>query len=1027
MFERTPVFRSALRLAGAALLALLAAVPPARAQSTATVQGSVTDEQGAVVPNAKVVARQVATGLERETQTSAAGEYVFSALPAGVYRLEVRADGFKTKIVDGLEVEVARSVVQNLTLAVGSHSEEATVSADAPLVELGTAAVGQVIDQRTVQQIPLNGRHFVDLGLLIPGSVTPPQNGFLTAPLRGQGSFAFNTAGNREDTVNFMINGVNLNDQAQNQITFQPSINTVQEFKVDNSTFSAEYGRSSGAIVNIATRSGSNDFHGEAFEFLRNQSLDAANVFSTKKSPFRRNQFGANVSGPIAKNRTFFFVTYEGLRQRQGLDVNSGVLTDAERAGVTDPISRRLLDFIPSANSGTNRFVGAATAPVDIDQWTGDLSHSLAANDTLHAYYAFQHDKRVEPTLQGNTVPGFGDTRESRRQIGTLNETHVFGPTLVNEARFGFNRIKIDFTPNTELDPSGLGIGVGGNGAIGLPQISIATIGLNFGGPGGFPQGRTDTTTVFSDTLSWVTGRHSFKFGGEWRRFDNVNYTLDTGTFNFGSVADFQAGRGNAFAITLGDRASEAVQSALGLFVQDRFRPLSNLTLELGLRYDWNMTPTEKDDRFVVFDPATDTLASVGASRGGDIYGQNHNLEPRLGIVWDPWKDGRTSVRAAYALLVDQPVTNVVTPTASNPPLATPLTFAGTIGLAGAAATAGPAGLAPQTVSPDFTNARVHSFNVNVQRELGRDMSVMIGYFGSRGVDLRISRNINQLVNGVRPFAALAASSPILPGRTLGNITEIDSAGKSWYDSMWVSATRRLSHGLQLNASYTLSKSEDYNSLNSQGVVIQDSTNIAGDKGPSDYDARHRFVLSALYALPFKGNGFVEGWELGAVTQAQSGNPINVVTNVGTFTGVANTLRPDLIGDPAVLGSADQWFANGVCDPRIAGSCTSASVFALPVSASGQFHFGNLPRNAIIGPAFFNTDVSLTKRTKLRGSAGLEIRLEVFDVFNHPNLGQPGRIATVGSTSFGIIRTTRFPTGDSGSSRQIQLAMKLLF
>ena len=236
------------------------------------------------------------------------------------------------------------TVTADFQLTVGKVAEEVHVTGASPIVESTTISVGAVIDQRTVQEVPLNGRHFVDLGLLIPGSVTPPQNGFLTAPLRGQGSFAFNTAGNREDTVNFMVNGINLNDMAQNQITFQPSINTVSEFKVDNQTFSAEYGRNSGAIVNIATRSGTNAFHGEAFEFFRNDVLDARNFFNqepARKSPFKRNQFGVSMGGPIVLNRTFFFASYEGLRQRQGLDINSGVLTDAERAAVTDPVSRR--------------------------------------------------------------------------------------------------------------------------------------------------------------------------------------------------------------------------------------------------------------------------------------------------------------------------------------------------------------------------------------------------------------------------------------------------------------------------------------------------------------------------------------------------------------------------------------------------------------------------------------------------------------------------------------------------------------
>src|ERR1700754_4212211 len=305
---------------------------------------------------------------------------------------------------------------------VGAISEQVLVSSDVPVIESTTTSVGTVINQRTVQDIPLNGRHFVDLGLLIPGSVTPPQNGFLTAPLRGQGSFGLNTAGGREDTVNFMINGINLNDMVQNQITFQPSINIVQEFKADNSTFSAEYGRNSGAIVNIATRSGTNEFHGELFEFLRNDALDARNFFDLKKPPFRRNQFGFAIGGAVpvpdfrkeptgtfhlAKNKTFFFFSYEGLRQRQGLSLNSLVLSDAQRASVTNPVIARLIQFIPRANVGSTTFIGSATAPVNIDQETIDISHTISSKDAVHGYYAFQHDFRGEPNLQGNTIPGF--------------------------------------------------------------------------------------------------------------------------------------------------------------------------------------------------------------------------------------------------------------------------------------------------------------------------------------------------------------------------------------------------------------------------------------------------------------------------------------------------------------------------------------------------------------------------------------------------------------------------------------------
>src|SRR5262252_7063541 len=622
----------------AALFALtalmLGAATTAWAQSTGTLRGTITDSQGAVTPGVTVLIRNQATGVERTVVSDETGLYVAASLQPGMYRVEAQLQGFQTQSKD-VQVDVAETVVLDMKMGLAGVAEQVNVVGATPVIETATSSVGQVISQRTVQEIPLNGRHFVDLGLLIPGSITPPQNGFLTAPLRGQGSFAFNTAGNREDTVNFMINGVNLNDPAQNQITFQPSINTVSEFKVDNSTFSAEYGRNSGAIVNIATRSGANDIHGEVFEFFRDDALDSRNYFNqppAAQSTFRRNQFGLNVGGPIVKNKTFFFGTYEGLRQRQGIDINSGVLSDAQRAAVTDPVSRRLQPLIPTANAtgaaGEARFLGSATAPVDIDQFTGDLRHNVSASDAVHWYYAWQRDQRGEPTLQLNTIPGFGDTRHSHRQIMTLNETHIFGSRFVNEARFGFNRIDITFDPNAKLNPADYGINDGVSTAIGLPQITIVGVGLNFGGPFGFPQGRTDTSLVFSDTSTYLAGKQSIKLGGEFRRIMNDNFTSDTGAFQFGSLAGFNTGLGNNFTITLGDRPSNVRQSAIGLFVQDTLQATQKLSFDLGLRYDGIMGPTETEGRYVVFNAASDSLVQTN-----NPYSTTNNFQPRVGIV----------------------------------------------------------------------------------------------------------------------------------------------------------------------------------------------------------------------------------------------------------------------------------------------------------------------------------------------------------------------------------------------------------
>jgi hypothetical protein len=1003
---------------------------PTMGQSTATIQGSVTDQKGAVIPNATVTARNRATSFERTTQTDSEGNYQIAALPVGNYSVEVKVQGFKTNTADLVQVEVARTVVQNFQLEVGDITQQVQVTSESPVIETATTSVGTVINQRTVQEIPLNGRHFVDLGLLIPGSVTPPQNGFLTAPLRGQGSFAFNTAGNREDTVNFMINGVNLNDMVQNQITFQPSINTVQEFKVDNSTFSAEYGRNSGAIVNIATRSGSNEYHGEFFEFFRNEALDARNFFDAKKPPFKRNQFGFNIGGPVnfphfgeggpylsykGKNRTFFFFSYEGLRQRQGLTLTSNVLTDAQRASATNPTVVALLPLIPRAtsvdivnNQPVGRFTGSDTAPVNIDQGTIDVSHIIGENDRIHGYYALQRDFRGEPNLQLNTMPGFGDHRQSRRQIFTLNETHTFGANLVNEARLGFNRIHITFTPNFQENPQDFFINNGVTQAIGIPQISITGFNFNLGGPSNFPQGRADTTVVLSDTLNYLRGKHSIKFGGEYRRFFNNNFTLDTGTFTFANVNAFLSGsNATLFNQTLGDRSSAIEQGALGFYVQDNYKLRPNITLELGLRYDWNMSPTERFNRFVIFDPATRSLFQIGTNGFDDVYSQNNNnWEPRVGIAWDPFKDGKTSVRAAYSILTDQPVTNVVTPLSSNPPLATPINVTtGNITFQNPGNVA--AGLAPNSVDPDYKNAYVQSWNLNVQREVTSGLSVTVGYFGNKGTHLRVSRNINQPINGgARPFPTVSLSSPIRPGATLTNIVQIEGSGNSIYHALWVTANKRLARGLQFNTSYTFSKSIDYNSLNSQGVIVQNSFNVLSNRGLSDFDARHRFVLSGLYELPFHGNQLKDGWQLSSIVQSQTGNPVTIVVNNAAFTGTNNTVRPDVTGPISILGTPNRWF--------------DIAPFVVPVG-----RFGNLGRNVVIGPAFNNVDFSVIKRTKLSESKLIEFRAEVFDIFNHANFGQPGRV--VGSTNFGQITNTRFATGDSGSSRQLQFALKFQY
>jgi len=417
------------------------------------------------------------------------------------------------------------------------------------------------------------------------------------------------------------------------------------------------------------------------------------------------------------------------------------------------------------------------------------------------------------------------------------------------------------------------------------------------------------------------------------------------------------------------------------------------------------MTPAERYGRFIVFDPVSSSLEPRGAG-AAPIYQQNDkNLEPRIGFAWDPFKNGKTSVRAAYGIYVDQPITNVVTGTAGNPPLATPLTFSGEIMFENAINLARAAGLAPVSINKGFRNANVQSWNFNVQRTLPGAVALMTGYFASKGTHLILRHNINQPIGGVRPFPAVSLSDTILPGTPLGNITQVESAGNSSYNALWISVSRTVARGLQVNASYTWSKSLDYNSLSSQGVVVQNSYDLRSDRGPSSFDTRQRVVVRGIYDLPWRGNRFLKGWQMALILQAQSGNPVNIVTTNSTVTGVGSTLRPDVKGPIAIRGSVDRWFDTNIFTPVA--------------------RFGNLGRNVVIGPGFKNIDFSIMKRTQLRERLQIESRAEVFDLLNHANFGQPGNVA--GTPAFGRIVNTRFPTGESGSSRQAQLGVKLMF
>lgn len=1027
--RKSPFLASLLRWATlAALLLGLAAM--AQAQSTATVQGSVTDTSNAALPNATVTIHNQNTGVDVTTKTDQSGYYVMPGLLPGLYQITVSANGFQSYVVKDLKLDVATTVTENAQLKVGEVSEQVIVSGGAPLVSTNSVAVSQVITQKTVQEIPLNGRHFLDLAPLTPGTMTPPQNGFLVDPLQGLGSLSIDTAGQRESTLNLLVNGINLNDEVQNQATFQPSIDTVSEFKIDNSTFPAQYGRNSGAIINIATRSGTNDFHGEGFDFLRNNYFDARDFFNPKpqaQSPLNRNDFGGDFGGPIKRNKAFFFLSYEGLRQKHALNLDT--LVPVQGTTSTDTTVNNILKLLPAPNQPVapgatfGTFLGGTNAPVNEDIGTGDVSVSLTQNDEFHGYYAIEKDHRFEPT-SGTNLPGFGDTRDGSRQLLTLSESHIFSASLTNQVRLGFNRLFITFLPNDgQVTPAGLGIGLpAGVPQFGMPSINIQDIGTFFGNPGGEPQGRGDTTVAFNDTLSWLKGRNSFDFGVDISRFYNNNIAENVGSFTFTSLANFLNDSAASFTTTEGNSDDKILMPAWGGFVQDSFKWKPNVTWSLGFRYDWNSTPSEATDRFANFEAATGTIVPGVAQ---PFQTNNKLFQPRVGVAWDPWGDGKTSIRAGYAILAQQPTTNIVTGLSGNPPFATPLSAnSKTNAITLENPPANPkTGLSPSAIDPNYHDAYAQDWNLTIQRALTNSLGLQVAYVGSKSTHLQQLLNINQ------PAVVAGVFSPVTaaPFPTFSQIDLITSNGNSNYNALWVTLNKQTTHGFEFLASYTYSKSLDYSSLDFPNSLPQDSNNLRNEYGPSDFDARNRFVFSGFYTLPFKGNRAVTGWQLAAITTAQAGNPLTgFVSGVGgAFSGA--TIRPNVSGAIHTESvAAPPILINGTLQPFYGVDwIANPAVFTDPCSVTLVCSPGNEGRNTIIGPNFLDTDFSLIKDTKITERIGSEFRVDAFNIFNHPNFGDPN--LNFGSKTFGDITSTRFPTGDFGSSRQLQFALKITF
>ena len=1018
-----------------------------------TILGSVMDEQAAIIPGAQVEIENTATGISRTLLTNENGVYRAVNLQPGSYNVTVQAEGFSNGLRREVPLTIGAEVVVDIEMPVAGVTETVEVVAQGATVDLSTSTVSRNVGGTTIRELPLNGRDWTQLTTLQPGAASISRGG---GSSRGGSGAKLTVSGGRPTDNSFSLDGISVNDASNTTpgsiLGTNLGVEAVREFSLVSNNYSAEYGRAAGGVINAVTKSGTNEVHGSLFYFHRNSALDARDFFDEEKPAFRRHQFGAAAGGPIVTNKTFWFANYEGLREFQPSTSISNVLSANARNGIlstgdvsVDPQIARIFALMPLPNGrllgdgDTGQYISQRDDSSDGKYILGKVDHRFSSSDSLTGSYSLDEADSSRP----DNFQTKETATTSRRQGGVLEYTRVMSPTLLNVSRIGFSRRRMDSSRitavyNPLLEDTSLGF------VPGLPIGSTSVPGISV--PGGGPGASNDsfynwTSYQIHQNLYLTKGIHAFKVGASVER---MHYNFDSpnrngGDFGFGSISDFLTNQPTSFSALYpgSDTRRGLRQTLFSGYMQDDIRLRSNLTLNLGLRYEFLTIPTEVNDKVALLHNLTDTEVRVG----GPVHDSNptsKNFSPRIGIVWDPFQDGKTSIRSSFGVfdslpflwLYDTPLTR------SLPIFRQGVTLEPTVGSwpnqafhemdLGTLRTA--------YVEPEPSRPYNLKWAFSIQREIAGWVGE-VGYTGSRGIHLPlVERNMNTVVpveteaGWIYPEGA----SVLNPNFASINTTDTWNAD-SYYHGLQASVRRTLSSGFQFIGSYTWAKSIDTaSSAGSTQATAAYSSAVAVahplfpflNRGLSDFDIRHNVVFSLVWELPFARSktGFagtlLDGWQLGTIYRGQTGTPMSISLNNDRAGSGADTRgtslgqRPNLITGPGCETLTNPGEPNGY----IKTQC-----FAYPAPRI----LGNLGRNTLTAPGLSNLDFSVFKNVRFSERITSQIRLEFFNALNHTNFSDPqdvifdnqGRI----TSNAGLITST------STDARRIQLGLKLHF